>query len=1274
MRSCGSTALLLALLVECASGSLPTFASELTFDERVDAYLAVQSVYHSYRIGENRPFETALSREVAERYVLRYLEQPVEITRDEIELELARIASNSRLPDRLERVYAALGYDPELIRETLIRPILIERAVNRAAVESVENGASSVVGDMSVLRSLAERVHTESVGGWWPDEVAGTCPTTSQWLPTTITGAPDGREGHSAVWTGTEMIVWGGYQGDWKNTGGQYDPMLDTWSPTTTIGAPEVRTDHTAVWTGTEMIVWGGSSPFTQMSGGRYDPVLDQWSPMSETGAPPIRARHTAVWTGSKMIVFGGSPSVNCAQERGDGAEYDPVTDSWAVIPSLSGPQYEPRADHTAVWTGSEMIVWGGMRSYYSDSCAYEELGDGARYDPVARVWKPLGGTPPSPRFRHTAVWTGSEMIVWGGATIDRTETGEYDPTPADPLGDGARFTPVADTWLPMSSLEGFAPRYDHSALWVGREMIVWGGNGNSTPFGPQLGDGASYAPLSGSWSAITEMNAPGDRGKHTVVWTDNEMIIWGGVPYFVPGGRYQPARPDSDNDGLCANEDNCPDVFNPDQTDADGDGIGDACDPCPNAPTPDTDEDGICFDVDNCPHTANPTQDDVDRDRVGDVCDNCPGVANTDQLDTDIDGPGDACDLCPFDADPLQPDLDGDLAGDACDNCLSAANPAQTDDDLDGAGNACDMCPDGFEATKISETAVAPVTVFDFAVSADGNHVVFRGYEQNGLYQAELFSVRLDGSLPVRLNPALVTGGGVDQLAISPDSTTVVYLADQETVSLYELYSVPIGGGTSLKLSGVPVPPAQGVHLCPDSPCWKISADSARVVYRAEMEVLGKQELYSVPIGGGTTERLNEALPDDGDVWRFEVNHAGDRVGYTASEAIADPDELYVVPVSGGASKKINDRLVAGGDVWALLFSPDDGTVFYLADQETDQMRELYGVNASGQGRSWKVSSPLVAGGSVGSSYHVTIDGTWVVYGATQRFASVFELFRSRSDGTENLRLSGDLISGGNVDRFAICPNGNRVVYLADQNVDQQFELFSVGLDGTGLVRLSQPLPHPLADVTDFTFTPDCATVVYLADQERHGVDELYSVPIAGGLPYRVSSPQSWLGDLQDFRITPDGQTVIYLDNYESRSTWELFTTPIGHDGDGDRVIDSCDCAPADPSVFGIPSEVATMVLSADKTTVVWSSDAPETGDGTGYDLMRGSTAELPVGTGASETCVQSGIAATAFSDTFVPAPGQAAYYLVRSVNVCGIGSYGQSTLSETRASDACP
>jgi hypothetical protein len=105
------------------------------------------------------------------------------------------------------------------------------------------------------------------------------------------------------------MIVWGGRNGIRLNTGGRYNPSTDSWTVTSLSGAPADREDHTAVWTGSEMIVWGGfDCPFICFlnTGGRYNPSTDSWTATSTTDAPSERALHTAVWTGSEMIVWGG--------------------------------------------------------------------------------------------------------------------------------------------------------------------------------------------------------------------------------------------------------------------------------------------------------------------------------------------------------------------------------------------------------------------------------------------------------------------------------------------------------------------------------------------------------------------------------------------------------------------------------------------------------------------------------------------------------------------------------------------------------------------------------------------------------------------------------------------------------------------------------------------------------------------------------------------------------------------------------------------------------
>ena len=160
------------------------------------------------------------------------------------------------------------------------------------------------------------------------------------------------------------------------NTGGLYDPATDTWTPTSTVGAPPAREGHTAVWTGSKMIVWGGfgrpGGPSN--TGGLYDPATDTWTPTSTVGAPTARGYHTAVWTGSKMIVWGGWDAGGLREHRRhlrSGHRH------------LDADEHRRRshgraACHTAVWTGSKMIVWGGRD-------APGPTNTGGSYDPATR-------------------------------------------------------------------------------------------------------------------------------------------------------------------------------------------------------------------------------------------------------------------------------------------------------------------------------------------------------------------------------------------------------------------------------------------------------------------------------------------------------------------------------------------------------------------------------------------------------------------------------------------------------------------------------------------------------------------------------------------------------------------------------------------------------------------------------------------------------------------------------------------------------------------------
>jgi hypothetical protein len=168
--------------------------------------------------------------------------------------------------------------------------------------------------------------------------------------------APSARWAHTAVWSGSKMIVWGGTDlSRLLNTGGAYDPATNTWVATSTTNAPSAHEYHTGVWTGSRMIVWGGYTLGVADTGGMYEPAIDTWKATSTANAPAGRVFHTAIWTGSKMIVWGGFDSRACLDT---GSVYDPAADAWTATSTMNAPSGS--RVHAAVWTGSKMIVWGG--------------------------------------------------------------------------------------------------------------------------------------------------------------------------------------------------------------------------------------------------------------------------------------------------------------------------------------------------------------------------------------------------------------------------------------------------------------------------------------------------------------------------------------------------------------------------------------------------------------------------------------------------------------------------------------------------------------------------------------------------------------------------------------------------------------------------------------------------------------------------------------------------------------------------------------------------
>jgi hypothetical protein len=138
-------------------------------------------------------------------------------------------------------------------------------------------------------------------------------------------------------------------------------------------------------------------------------------------------------------------------------------------VKRLAESPLDPQIPTAAVWTGNEMLVWGGP--------------EGAAYDPAENAWRELALAPYALDRAH-AIWTGQEMIVYGMRLNERS------PNPAR----GLAYDPASDVWREISPFE-LSPQAS-MVVWTGLAMIAWD---------YELRAGA-YNPASDTWRPLPDL------------------------------------------------------------------------------------------------------------------------------------------------------------------------------------------------------------------------------------------------------------------------------------------------------------------------------------------------------------------------------------------------------------------------------------------------------------------------------------------------------------------------------------------------------------------------------------------------------------------------------------------------------------------------------------------------------------------------------------------------------------------------------------------------
>lgn len=170
---------------------------------------------------------------------------------------------------------------------------------------------------------------------------------------------------------------------------------------------------------------------------------------------------------------------------------------STGEVRELPPAPINPRNDAGATWTGSELIVWGGMGE-----------NDGAAYDLANDRWRTIATSPLSEGHPIAAEWTGTEVVVWGGL--------------ADGGRAGAAYNPDTDSWRRITDAP-FALERGNAVL-VSPDTIIVMGSARELHVGASA-QALRYDVSTDSWTILPEPNL--DANSTWMVSTGEELIAW---------------------------------------------------------------------------------------------------------------------------------------------------------------------------------------------------------------------------------------------------------------------------------------------------------------------------------------------------------------------------------------------------------------------------------------------------------------------------------------------------------------------------------------------------------------------------------------------------------------------------------------------------------------------------------------------------------------------------------------------------------------------------
>lgn len=349
-----------------------------------------------------------------------------------------------------------------------------------------------------------------------------------------------GRRAFASVEMGDKIGYMSGFASSGNDPGNGliYDTVGNTYvSIPSYPGTLSTRLDNKIIWTGTELITFGGlnfqTTTRVRGEGFRYNPSTDSaWTQISSTNAPTARNGANIVWTGTEMLVWGGDchsgtycSSSQRSQIAQSGARYNPSTNSWTTMSTTNAPYNagESMSSSLSSQTTKGIGVWSG-----SEFISVSNNGNTnvliKKYNPSSNSWTNLTAPSFSIKLSSKYVWTGSKLIIFSQRDSASISYGGIYDYSADSWTEIVPDTTLGSPHVSLAAIK------DSEAVWTGTEVIlIGGGMNNCEGFSAGRYKGVRYNPTSGKWNLLNNVNAPFGQHGSQANWINGKLYVYGG-------------------------------------------------------------------------------------------------------------------------------------------------------------------------------------------------------------------------------------------------------------------------------------------------------------------------------------------------------------------------------------------------------------------------------------------------------------------------------------------------------------------------------------------------------------------------------------------------------------------------------------------------------------------------------------------------------------------------------------------------------------------------